>query len=68
MKILVTGGTGQFGAATINFLLKKMPADNLVALVRDEDKATELKAKGVAIRIANYANYASLVVALKRYY
>jgi NAD(P)H dehydrogenase (quinone) len=65
MKILVTGGTGQFGAATINFLLKKMPADNLVALVRDEDKATELKAKGVAIRIANYANYASLVVAMK---
>jgi NAD(P)H dehydrogenase (quinone) len=65
MKILVTGGTGQFGAATINFLLKKMPADNLVALVRDEDKATELKAKGVAIRIANYDNYASLVVAMK---
>ena len=34
MKILITGATGQFGAATINFLLKKIPADNLVALVR----------------------------------
>ncbi len=65
MKILITGATGQFGAATINFLLKKMPADNLVALVRDENKATELKAKGVAIKIGNYDDYASLVDAMK---
>lgn len=65
MKILITGATGQFGAATINFLLKKMPADNLVALVRDENKANELKAKGVAIKIGNYDDYASLVAAMK---
>ena len=65
MKILITGATGQFGSATIDFLLKKMPADNLVALVRDNDKATELKAKGVAIKIGNYDNYASLVAAMK---
>ncbi len=65
MKILITGATGQFGSATINFLLKKMPADNLVALVRDEDKATELKAKGITLRIGNYDDYASLVAAMK---
>ncbi len=65
MKILITGATGQFGSATINFLLKKMPADNLVALVRDEDKATELKAKGITLRICNYDDYASLVAAMK---
>lgn len=65
MKILITGATGQFGSASIDFLLKKMPADNLVALVRDENKATELKAKGVAINIGNYDDYASLVAAMK---
>lgn len=65
MKILVTGGIGQFGAATINFLLKKMPADNLVALVRDENKATEIKAKGVEVRLGNYDDYLSLVTAMK---
>jgi NAD(P)H dehydrogenase (quinone) len=65
MKILVTGGIGQFGAATINFLLKKMSADNLVALVRDENKATEIKAKGVEVRLGNYDDYLSLVTAMK---
>jgi NAD(P)H dehydrogenase (quinone) len=65
MKILVSGGTGQFAAATIKFLLKKISADNLVALVRDENKATELKAKGVVIKIGSYNDYASLVAAMK---
>jgi NAD(P)H dehydrogenase (quinone) len=65
MKILVSGGTGQFGAATIKFLLKKISADNLVALVRDENKATELKAKGVVIKIGSYNDYGSLVGAMK---
>lgn len=65
MKILITGATGQFGSATIDFILKKMSADNLVALVRDENKATELKAKGVEVRVGNYDDYASLLVAMK---
>lgn len=65
MKILITGATGQLGSATIDFLLKKMPADNLIALVRDESKATELKAKGITLRIGNYDNNASLVAVMK---
>jgi NAD(P)H dehydrogenase (quinone) len=65
MKILITGATGQFGSATIDFLLKTMPADNLVALVRDNDKATEHKVKGITSRIGNYDDYASLVIAMK---
>lgn len=65
MKILITGATGQFGSATIDFLLKTMPADNLVALVRDNDKATEHKVKGITSRIGNYDDYASLVAAMK---
>jgi len=57
--ILVTGATGQLGSATINFLLKKVPATEIAALVRDEAKAADLKAKGVEIRIGNYDDKAS---------
>ena len=59
--ILITGATGQFGASTIEFLLKKgISPSKIVALVRDEAKATELKSKGVEIRVGDYDNYDSL--------
>ncbi len=64
--ILVTGATGHYGKATIDFLLKKgISANNISALVRDESKAADLKAKGVVIRIGDYDNYASLQDAFK---
>ena len=62
--ILVTGATGHFGNAVIDFLLKKIPAAAIAALVRDEQKATALKAKGITIRTGNYFDKASLVNAL----
>ncbi|ASS50029.1 MAG: hypothetical protein A3D31_10680 [Candidatus Fluviicola riflensis] len=64
--ILVTGATGHFGKSTIDFLLKKgiHPTD-IVALVRDEAKAEDLKAKGITTKIGDYDNYASLVEAFK---
>ena len=59
--ILITGATGHFGKATIDHLLKKgISAHTIAALVRDEAKATELKAKGIQIRLGDYNNYASL--------
>ncbi len=58
--ILVTGATGQLGSATINFLLKKSPASQIAAFVRDEGKATDLAASGVAIRVGSYDDPASL--------
>ena len=58
--ILVTGATGQLGSATIDFLLKKLPASQLAALVRDENKAVALKEKGVTIRVGSYDDTASL--------
>jgi NAD(P)H dehydrogenase (quinone) len=63
--ILVTGATGQLGSATIDFLLKKIPATEIGALVRDENKAADLKAKGIAIRVGNYEDQASLLVAMQ---
>jgi NAD(P)H dehydrogenase (quinone) len=59
--ILITGATGHFGKATIEHLLKKgTPPHTVAALVRDEAKATELKAKGIQIRKGDYNDYASL--------
>lgn len=62
-KILITGASGHLGKATINYLLEKTDAANIVALVRDTAKAEELKQKGVEIRVGDYDNYASLTAA-----
>jgi len=61
--ILVTGATGPLGKAVVEFLLKKTPAVNIAALVRDPAKAEDLKAQGVDIRQGDYNDYASLVKA-----
>ncbi|WP_184547852.1 SDR family oxidoreductase [Mucilaginibacter sp. FT3.2] len=64
--ILVTGATGHFGKSTIDFLLKKgISSTNIVALVRDEAKAGDLKAKGITIRTGDYHNYDSLINAFE---
>lgn len=64
--ILVTGATGQFGKSVIDFLLKKgISSTDIVALVRDVEKATELKNQGVFLRTGDYDNYTSLVNAFK---
>ena len=62
--ILVTGATGNFGAAAIEHLLNKgiNPSD-IGALVRDEQKASDLKSKGVTIKIGDYNDFDSLVSA-----
>lgn len=64
--ILVTGATGQFGKSTIDFLLKNgISSTNIIALVRSEQKAADLKNKGVVLRTGDYDNYTSLVNAFK---
>ncbi len=63
--ILITGATGHLGLATIDFLLKKLPASQLVALVRDEKKAAHINEKGVDIRIGTYDDTASLDRAMR---
>ena len=64
--ILVTGATGHLGKATIEFLLKKgISANTISALIRDESKAADLKAKGVIPITGDYNDYGSLVEAFK---
>ncbi|WP_199431350.1 SDR family oxidoreductase [Qaidamihabitans albus] len=49
--IVVTGATGQLGRLVIEQLKTKVPADHIVAAVRDPEKAAEL---GVEVREADY--------------
>lgn len=64
MNILVTGATGHFGKAAIEFLLKKgHPASSIAAFVRDENKAAALQNQGIELRTGDYEDYASLVKA-----
>jgi NAD(P)H dehydrogenase (quinone) len=64
--ILITGATGNFGKSTIDFLLKKgISSTNIVAMVRDEDKAIDLKNKGIGLRTGDYDHYTSLIDAFK---
>lgn len=63
--ILVTGATGQLGGIVIENLLKTTPASEIAVLVRDENKAADLKAKGVGIRVGSYFDKDSLTTALQ---
>ena len=65
MKILITGSTGHLGGATIDFLIKKIPANSIAALARNSEKAKTLAEKGVDVRIGNYDDYQSLVKAFQ---
>ncbi len=49
--IVVTGATGQLGRLVIAALLKKLPSSEIVAAVRNSEKARDL---GVQVRIADY--------------
>jgi NAD(P)H dehydrogenase (quinone) len=64
MKIAVTGATGQIGRLVVQKLLESQAAEDIVAIVRDAAKATELAAQGVQVRVASYDDPAALNTAL----
>ncbi|MFD5077462.1 SDR family oxidoreductase [Streptomyces sp. NPDC058371] len=55
MSIVVTGATGHLGRLVIDGLLEKVPAADVVAVVRDKEKAAGLAARGVELRVADYS-------------
>lgn len=64
--ILVTGATGQLGRLVLSELLKRpFPAGQIVAGVRDPEKAKDLAALGVKVRVADYDRPATLDEALQ---
>lgn len=64
MKIAITGATGQLGNLVIEQLLQLTAAQNIVALVRNIDKAEHFKAQGIELREFDYDSPETLVPAL----
>ena len=62
MSIAVTGATGQLGRLIVAGLQDHLPADEVVAVVRDAQKAADL---GVTVRVAPYEDADALVAALE---
>ena len=64
MKIAITGATGQLGNLIIEQLLQLTAAQNIVALVRNIDKAEHFKVQGIELREFDYDRPETLVPAL----
>ncbi|QDK18995.1 SDR family oxidoreductase [Leclercia adecarboxylata] len=62
--IAITGATGQLGQLVIEQLLKTVPANQLVAIVRNPAKADALSQQGVTVRQADYTDQAAFTAAL----
>lgn len=66
MRIAVTGATGSLGGHVVDSLLNKgVAASDIVAIVRNEEKATDLKARGIALGVATFEDEAALTAALE---
>jgi NAD(P)H dehydrogenase (quinone) len=63
MTIAVTGATGQLGGLVIQHLLKKVPASQIIAIVRHVEKASALADLGVEVRQGDYLEPESLQTA-----
>ncbi|WP_417721341.1 NmrA family NAD(P)-binding protein [Salipiger sp.] len=63
LTYMVTGASGRLGALVIEALLARVPASAIGALVRREDAAEALRAKGVTARVAGYDDPAALETA-----
>lgn len=61
MKIGITGATGQLGKLVVEQLKKRVSVENIVALVRTPDKASDL---GVEVRVFDYNKPNEMVGAL----
>lgn len=63
--IVITGATGQLGRLVIDSLLKKVSAADLVAVVRNMEKARDIAALGIQVCQADYNQPASWNAALQ---
>ena len=63
--IVITGATGALNGATVDHLLERLPASDIVIAVRDAAKAQRFVDRGVAIRRCDYADPDSLPAAFE---
>jgi NAD(P)H dehydrogenase (quinone) len=60
MKIAVTGATGNLGHLVVNGLLERLPSRDVIAVVRDGEKAAGLAQQGAVVRVAAYGDPGAL--------
>ena len=63
--IVVTGATGQLGRGVIQELLGRLPADQIIASVRDPAKAAAFAERGVNVRAGDFARPDALEAAFR---
>ena len=63
--IVITGASGQLGRLVIETLLQTLPASDIVAAVRTPAKVSDLAARGVQVRQADYSQPATLDTAFR---
>ena len=61
--LVITGATGALNGATVDHLLKRLPAEQITVAVRDVAKAQRFAQRGVAVRHGDYHDPASLPAA-----
>jgi NAD(P)H dehydrogenase (quinone) len=59
--IVITGATGALNGATVEHLLKRIPADQIGVSVRDSAKARHFADRGVRVRRGSYDDPAALL-------
>lgn len=66
-RLFVTGATGELGRVVVGNLLKRVPADRIVAGVRSPDHAVarQFAEQGVKVRVANYTQPETLSAAFE---
>ncbi|WP_093914939.1 SDR family oxidoreductase [Sulfitobacter marinus] len=63
-KILITGATGQLGQLVLDALsAKAVPVETIAVLVRRQEAAAELQAKGYDVRLGDYSDADNLEAA-----
>src|SRR5690554_3957393 len=64
--IIVTKATGNLGHHIINKLLEQMPAEHIVAVIKNPQKTTNLTKHGVKVHQTDYNKPATLGPAFKK--
>lgn len=65
MTIAITAATGQLGALIVDDLLRRVPAGEVVVVVREPARASRFASRGVTVRYGDYSDPGSLVSAFE---
>jgi NAD(P)H dehydrogenase (quinone) len=64
-RLLVTGASGQLGRLVLESLLETVPAERIAAIVRSQEAADRLSARGIQAHLADYGQPETLDAAMR---